>query len=66
MKSLRVATAYDDGSWALAVNVFEGAAHHAFGNKVSAAGEVVGGEESSVIDALDCEVAAVCLAELIS
>lgn len=64
--NVRVSTTNNGGSRALAVDVLEDTAHLELSNEIGAAGEVVGGQQSSVVDTFNGEVATVFAAELVT
>ena len=65
-EDVRVSTTNNDSRRTLAVDVLEDTAHLQLRNEIGAAGEVVGGQQSSVVDTFDGEVSAVFAAELVT
>lgn len=63
---VRVSTANNDSRRTLAVDVLEDTAHLQLSSEISTAGEVVGGQQSSVVDAFNGEVPTVFAAELVT
>ena len=62
----RVATSYDDCAWAAPIDVDQYVAHLQFRHQICSSWEVVGRQESGVVDALDLKARSVFASKFVT